>query len=116
VSKPRYVPAQGDLAWLDISPQAGHEQGGRRPAVILSPRPYNALAGLALACPVTSQAKGYPFEVKLPGELPIAGVVLTDHLKSQDWKARHAEFIARLDEATVGQLLQRARALLESEA
>ena len=71
-----YVPDAGDLVWLTFDPQAGHEQGGRRPALILSPREYNAKAGLPLACPITSQKKGYPFEVAIPPGQSIAGVVL----------------------------------------
>ncbi len=108
----KYAPAQGDLAWLDFNPQTGHEQGGRRPAVILSPLAYNRLVGLALVCPVTSSEKGYPFEVPLPEGLPIRGVALSDHIKSQDWRARRAEFIAHLDQATLGAILNRARTLL----
>src|SRR4051812_48721659 len=81
----------GDSIWLDFDPQAGHEKSGRRPAVILSPASYNAKLGLALYCPVTSRAKGYPFEVVLPGGLPISGVVLADQIKCQDWRARNAQ-------------------------
>ncbi len=110
-----YTPTQGDLVWLDFNPQAGHEQGGRRPAVIISPTAYNQRIGLALVCPVTRRAKGYPFEVKLPDSLPVGGVVLSDHLKSQDWRARRAEFIASLDEATLAAVMQRARTLLSRE-
>jgi mRNA interferase MazF len=115
VKRTRYIPAQGDLVWLDFSPQAGHEQAGRRPALILSPIAYNRRTGLALVCPLTRQAKGYPFEVPLPTQLPITGVVLSDHLKNQDWQARRAEFIASLDEATLSAVLERARTLLSKE-
>lgn len=111
-----YTPAQGDLVWLDFNPQAGHEPQGRRPALILSPAAYNKKIGLALACPVTRHAKGYPFEVNLPPGLPVAGVVLSDHIKSQDWRARRVEFIASLDEATCEAVLQRARTLLTRQA
>ena len=111
--KSAYVPAQGDLVWLDFDPQAGHEQGGRRPAIVLSPKPYNQLIGLALVCPVTSREKGYPFEVKITASLPVSGVALADHLKSQDWRARHAKFIGKLDAATLTAVLQRTRSLLE---
>ncbi len=110
-----YTPQQGDLVWLDFNPQAGHEQGGRRPAVVVSATAYNKRIGLALVCPVTSRAKGYPFEVKVPEGLPISGVVLADHLKSQDWRARRAEFIASLDEASLTAILERARVLLTRE-
>src|SRR6187455_2089235 len=85
-----YVPESGDLVWLSFDPQAGREQAGRRPALILSPASYNGRTGLALACPITSQIKGYPFEVKLPPGLAVGGVVLADHIRSLDWRARRA--------------------------
>jgi mRNA interferase MazF len=91
-----HVPDAGDLVWLSFSPQAGREQSGRRPAIVLSPRLYNIRAGLCVVCPVTRQAKGYPFEVELPAGLPISGVVLSDHVKSADWQARDVEFVARV--------------------
>ena len=87
-----YVPESGHLVWFSFSPQAGREQAGRRPALVLSPRSYNARAGLCFICPITSQVKDYPFEVPLPDGLPISGVVLSDHLKSADWRARSAEY------------------------
>jgi mRNA interferase MazF len=86
-----YVPEAGDLVWCSFSPQVGREQAGRRPALVLSPRSYNAKAGLCLLCPITNQAKGYPFEVALPAGLPVGGVVLSDHLKSADWEGRAVE-------------------------
>ncbi|MHB8523575.1 MAG: endoribonuclease MazF [Limisphaerales bacterium] len=113
--RPVYLPAQGDLVWLDFTPHAGHEQGGRRPAVVVSPTTYNERIGLALVCPVTSQAKGYPFEVTLPEGAPIHGVVLADHIKSQDWRARKAVFAGRLEEPTLRAILTRARLLLTRE-
>jgi len=116
VKHPAYTPAQGDLVWLDFNPQSGHEQSGRRPAVVLSPTAYNKRLGLALVCPVTRQAKGYPFEVALPPSLPVTGVALSDHIKSQDWRARRAEFIAKLDPTTLTAVLQRARTLLTSDS
>jgi mRNA interferase MazF len=85
-----FVPDAGDLVWLTFDPQAGREQAGRPPAFVLSPRAYNQKAGLALVCPVTNQAKGYPFEVTLPASCGITGVILADHLKSVDWRARKA--------------------------
>jgi mRNA interferase MazF len=115
VKKSSYVPAQGDLVWFDFDPPPGHERGGRRPAIVLSPKAYNQFIGLALVCPVTSREKGYPFEVKLPAGLPIAGVILADHVKSQDWRARRAERIGKLDEATLTAVLQRAGSLLQRE-
>ncbi len=115
MKKSGYVPAQGDLVWLDFDAQVGHEQRGRRPAVVLSPKAYNQLIGLALVCPVTSREKGYPFEVKLPDGLPVAGVVLADHLKNQDWVARRAERIGKLDEASLTAVLQRTTTLLRRD-
>src|SRR3954451_20673566 len=91
-----YVPERGDLVWLTFHPQAGHEQAGRRPAVVLSPQTYNKRAGLAVFVPVTRQQKENPFEVLFPTNLPISGVVLSDQLKSLDWRARETTFIARL--------------------
>jgi mRNA interferase MazF len=84
------VPDVGDLVWLSFSPQAGQEQGGRRPALVLSERLYNERVGLCLVCPVTGKAKGYPFEVDLPAGMPVQGVVLSDHVKSADWQERRA--------------------------
>ncbi len=81
-----YTPDRGDVVWLWFSPQAGHEQSGRRPAVVLSPAAYNGKVGLALVCPVTSQVKGYPFEVVMPAGLAVNGVALADQLKSLDWR------------------------------
>ena len=89
--KAGYVPEAGDIVWLTFDPQAGREQAGRRPALVLSPGIYNAKSGLALVCPITSQAKGYPLEVPIPPGCGATGVVLSDHIKSVDWKARRAE-------------------------
>ena len=86
-----FVPDVGDFVWLTFDPQAGREQAGRRPALVLSPKAYNERSGLALACPITNHAKGYPFEVAVPVGRGATGVILADHLKSIDWKARDAE-------------------------
>ena len=80
-----YIPKRGDVVWISFNPQAGHEQAGRRPAVILSPRAYNGKVGLAIMCPITNQSKGYPFEVALPKEAKVSGVILADQVKSLDW-------------------------------
>ncbi|MFM9100273.1 MAG: endoribonuclease MazF, partial [Cyanobium sp.] len=90
-----YVPDRGDLVWLEFTPQAGSEQRGRRPALVLSPKTYNGKVGLALFCPVTSTIKGYPFEVQLPDGSAVSGVVLSDQLKSLDWRTRKVKFIER---------------------
>jgi mRNA interferase MazF len=87
------VPDAGDLVWFSFSPQAGREQAGRRPALVLSPRFYNSKAGLCVVCPVTNQSKGYPFEVHLPRGLAVEGVVLSDHVKSADWQVRNADYV-----------------------
>jgi mRNA interferase MazF len=106
------VPCRGDIVWLTFNPQAGHEQAGRRPAVVLSPLSYNAKVGLALLCPITSAVKGYPFEVSLPHGLPISGVILADQVKSLDWQARAVEFICALPDAVTRTVLQKIGLLL----
>jgi mRNA interferase MazF len=106
--KAGFVPDASDLVWLTFDPQAGREQAGRRPAVVLSPKAYNARSGLALACPVTNQVKGYPFEVAVPAACGTSGVILVDHLKSIDWKARHAERLGRC----TGEVMEEVRAKL----
>lgn len=107
-----YVPARGDVVWLTFDPQTGHEQAGRRPAVVLSPDAYNNKVGLAIFCPVTSQVKGYPFEVQIPPDLPVSGVMLCDQVKSLDWRARRVTLICALPEETVTEALQKVNTLL----
>jgi mRNA interferase MazF len=106
------VPDAGDLVWLTFDPQAGHEQRGRRPALILSPRIYNAKARLAIACPITSHVKGYPFEVSLPPGGKIVGAVLADHVKNLDWQVRQAVFEAKAADDVVTEVRERLRVLL----
>ncbi len=106
------VPDRGDVVWLTFSPQAGHEQAGRRPAVVLSPAAYNAKVGLALFCPITTRVKGYPFEVALPEGFPVGGVILADQVRSLDWRARRAEVVARLADEVVEEVLQKLETLL----
>jgi len=108
-----YVPDSGDVVWLTFDPQAGHEQRGRRPALILSPRTYNAKARLAIACPITSHVKGYPFEVPLPPGGKIVGAVLADHVKNVDWQVRRAVFEAKAPADIMTEVRERLRALLE---
>jgi mRNA interferase MazF len=108
-----FVPDAGDLIWLDFTPQAGREQAGRRPAVVLSPRTYNEKTSLAVACPITSHAKGYPFEVPIPPGQRIAGVILSDHLKSLDWRQRQAQKAGKIPRAILEQVRGRIAALLE---
>ncbi|MEO8382177.1 MAG: endoribonuclease MazF [Acidobacteriota bacterium] len=107
-----YVPKRGDVVWLTFDPQAGHEQAGVRPAVVLSPTSYNQRSSLILVVPVTRQIKGYPFEVVLPGDFPVSGAVLADQLKSVDWRSRKARFIASLPETVLRTILHRAGLLL----
>jgi mRNA interferase MazF len=110
--KRSYVPDRGDAVWLTFDAQTGHEQSGRRPAVVLSPKQYNGQTGLAILCPVTSQVKGYPFEVVLPGGLPIQGAVLADQVRKLDWRARRASRICSLPSATADEVLGKLGTLL----
>ena len=107
-----YVPEAGDIILLTFDPQAGREQAGRRPALVLSPRAYNAKSGLALVCPITNQVKGYPFEVAVPAAHGATGVILADHVKSVDWKARRAEKVGRSSTETVDEVRSRLAPLL----
>ncbi len=107
-----YVPERGDVVWISLDPQAGHEQAGRRPALVVSPRSYNGKVGLALLCPITSQIKDYPFEVSLPSTLDVHGVVLADQVKSLDWRVRRAERVGRLPSNAVTEVLEKLGALL----
>lgn len=93
-----YIPERGDLVWIAFDPQAGHEQAGRCPGLVITPRTYNAKTGLALICPVTSRVKGYPFEVALPVDGYVNGVVLADQVRSLDWRARQAEKASKVDD------------------
>lgn len=107
-----YVPDAGDLVWVDFTPQAGREQAGRRPAVVLTPRSYNDKAGLAVICPITSRTKGYPFEVALPPGNRVRGVILADHLKSLDWRQRNAQKAGKLSPAIFATILETVSSLL----
>ena len=107
-----HTPDRGEIVWLNFDPQAGHEQGGRRPAVVLSPHSYNKPSGLALFCPITNRAKGYPFEVPLPAGLAVTGVVLADQVRSLDWRSRQAVLIGTLAEESLVEILERLRPLI----
>lgn len=107
-----YIPERGDLILVSFAPRSGRAQNGRRPAVVLSPQAYNARTGLAILCPVVTEAKGYPFEVILPPDLPARGVLLADQAECFDWRALRAEPVASLPEATVEEALGKLRALL----
>ncbi|HYV06251.1 MAG TPA: endoribonuclease MazF [Blastocatellia bacterium] len=112
--RPRtYSPDRGDIVWIDFSPQAGHEQAGRRPALVISAGAYNKKVGLAILCPITNQVKGYPFEVMLPDGLPIQGVVLSDQAKSLDWRARRTKYVATVNQSVTTQVLNKLGTLLQ---
>jgi mRNA interferase MazF len=113
--KGSYVPERGEAVWITLDPQAGHEQAGRRPALVLSPESYNGRVGLALFCPITGQVKGYPFEVPLPNGLAVSGVVLADQVKSLDWNARKAARICAVPDEVIVKVMERFNALLEDE-
>ena len=110
-----YVPARGELIWLQFNPQAGHEQAGHRPAVVISPSTYNRRVGLALCCPITSQVKGYPFEVRLPPGLGVEGAILSDQIKSLDWRVRKARRIGMLPADVLQEAVGKILALVDPD-
>jgi mRNA interferase MazF len=110
-SKP-YVPDRGDIVWISLNPQAGHEQAGRRPTLVISPAAYNGKVGLAILCPITSQIKGYPFEVVIPSGLKATGAILSDQVKNLDWTARNAEFICKLPDSALQDVLKKLNTLV----
>lgn len=107
---PAYVPDAGEVVWLQFDPQAGHEQAGHRPAVVLSPASYNGKTGLMVCCPLTTRIKGYPFEVPIAGRP--AGAVLSDQVKNLDWRARNAVRKGRVTDIELGQIRAKLRALI----
>lgn len=107
-----YMPDRGDIVWLDFNPQTGREQEGRRPALVITPDIYNGKTQLMVCCPITSRVKGYPFEVLLPSEFPLKGVILADQLKRLDWAQRRAEFKAQAPDEVLSETLQKLAALL----
>lgn len=106
-----YTPDRGDIVWLNFTPQAGHEQKGKRPAIILSPKEYNKKTGLALCCPITSNVKGYPFEVIVNGK-KIDGAILSDHLKNLDWKARDIKYIEKAQAEVLSEVVEKISVLI----
>ena len=108
-----YVPDRGDVVWLSFEPQAGREQAGRRPALVLTPAAYQRIVGLALCCPITRRSKGYPFEVALAEGMEVEGVVLADHVKSLDWRARGAELADRAPAIVTAQVVELIGRLLD---
>lgn len=115
MSKSRYVPRRGDVIRIDFNPQKGHEQAGRRPALVLSPTEYNRTVGLAVVCPLTNQRKGYPWEVEVPDNPFVSGAVLADQMKSLDWRQRRAEFVCTPERGLLDEVVEKAIALLRPE-
>jgi len=107
-----YIPDRGDLVWLDFTPQAGHEQRGKRPALVLSPKIYNEKSSLCIVLPITSKIKGYPFEVSLPKGLEIEGVILSDQIKNLDYRAREIAFVSKLPDSTLRSVQKNVMALV----
>jgi mRNA interferase MazF len=107
-----YIPDRGDIVWITFNPQAGHEQEGRRPALVLSTAAYNGKVGLAIFCPITNQVKMYPFEVLIPDGLKISGTILSDQVKSLDWRVRQVEFVCKLPLATFNEVVQKLSTLI----
>lgn len=102
----KYIPERGDIVWLNFNPQSGHEQMGKRPAIVVSPKKYNSKTNLALFCPITSKIKNYPFEVIIL-QKEINGVILSDQIKSLDWKERNAEFIGKSSEEVLEEVINK---------
>ena len=108
----RYVPERGDIVWLQFNPQAGHEQSGIRPALVISPKSYNSKVGLALFCPITTKIKGYPFEVDIPEKSKSSGTILSDQIKSLDWRVRNAKKIERIPDEVIQEVLAKIESLI----
>lgn len=112
VASPSYAPRCGDAIWVTLDPQIGHEQAGRRPAIVISASDYNRKVGLAVICPITNRKKGYPFEVEIPPGHKVAGVILADQMKSIDWQQRKAEFLCKLPQSVFDEVIVRIETLL----
>ena len=112
VSRRGYVPERGDVVWMLFGPPAGHEQSGRRPAVVMSPSIYNGKTGMALCCPITSHVKGYPFEVSVPPGSKISGAILADHIRNIDWRTRRATYLCKLPVKTFEEVAEKILSLL----
>ena len=108
-----YIPDRGEVVWISLDPQAGQEQSGHRPALVFSPASYNAKVGLMLCCPITSQAKGYPFEVVIEDNPKVSGVVLADQVKSLDWKSRYTKKLCKVSQAVLDETLNKLKAVIE---
>jgi len=106
-----YIPERGNIVWLNFTPQAGREQQGRRPAIVISPQAYNKKVGLALFCPITTKQKGYPFEVKINNE-NISGVILSDQIKSLDWQHRDIEYVTKITNEEMNEIIKKLSVLI----
>ena len=106
-----YIPERGDIVWINFDPQSGHEQKGKRPAIVLSPKEYNKKVGLGLFCPITSKIKNYPFEVEISSKI-INGVVLSDQIKSFDWRTREIEFISKVTSDKIEEIINKFSVLI----
>ena len=109
--KKEYIPERGDIVWLNFNPQSGHEQQGKRPAIVISPKEYNEKVGLGLFCPITTKIKDYPFEVKIENK-KIDGVILSDQIKSLDWKTREIEYITKITPEKINEVINKINVLL----
>ena len=107
-----YVPDRGDFVWIDLNPRQGHEQSGRRPAIVLSPKSYNRKTGLCVICPATRQAKGYAFEVEHISDRGELGVILSDHIRNVDWQARKVQFIGKVSAEVLNEVVGKLAALI----
>ncbi len=114
MSRRLFVPDRGDLIWITLNPVAGHEQAGRRPALVLTTVSYNRKTGLCVLCPATRQKKGYAFEVTTAGPAGEVSVLLSDHLRNVDWRARKAELMYRVAPEILDAVIARVTALLIS--
>jgi len=108
----KHYPDKGDIVWIDMNPQLGHEQAGRRPAIIMSPLKYNSKVGLALVCPITSHIKGYPFEVVIPDVFKVKGAILADQIRNADWTARNIELIFKAPQTLIDEVQEKINAIL----
>jgi mRNA interferase MazF len=108
-----FIPERGDVVWINLDPQAVHEQAGVRPVLVLSPASYNGRVGLMVCCPITTQSKGYPFEVLIKNNLKVSGVILADQVKSLNWKARGAKKKGRISEDELSETLNKLKAVID---
>jgi mRNA interferase MazF len=108
-----YCPDAGDLVWIDLNPTLGHEQSGHRPAIVLTPRQYNVRSGLCIICPITSRARGYPFEVVIPGGHAISGIILVDQVRSLSWEKRYVKMAGVAPVSLLDEVRERLAALLQ---